>query len=182
MTTALPGRLVLITGPARSGKSEWAETLAAQSSKVVYVATSQIDPTDAEWQARIQVHQRRRPSHWTTVQVPVELPTTIQQASATTCLLIDSLGAWLTNILDQDEMTWNQTLQTLLLSLQQAHCTIILVAEEAGWGMVPTYPIGRVFRDRLGTLVRQIGAIAHPVYLVTGGHVINLSALGSPLP
>lgn len=155
--------------------------LAAQSNKVVYVATSQTDPTDMEWQARIQAHQKRRPDHWTVLQVPVELSITIQQASATTCLLIDSLGTWLSNILDQDEMTWDHTLQTLLQSLQQANCTIILVAEEAGWGMVPTYPIGRVFRDRLGTLVRQIGAIAYPVYLVTGGHVINLSTIGSPL-
>lgn len=183
MTTApLSGRLILITGPARSGKSEWAETLAAQSSKVVYVATSQVDPTDTEWQARIQLHQQRRPDHWTTVQVPVELSATIQQAPTTTCLLIDSLGTWLTNVLDQDEMTWNSTLQTLLQSLQQADCAIILVAEETGWGMVPAYPLGRLFRDRLGTLVRRIGAIAHPVYLVTGGYVINLSALGSPLP
>ncbi len=182
-TAALSGRLILITGPVRSGKSEWAETLAAQSGKtVVYIATSQVDRMDTEWQARIQAHQRRRPDHWTTLQVPVELPVTIQQASATTCLLIDSLGTWLTNILDQDEMAWNRTLQTLLQSLQQAHCSMILVAEETGWGMVPTYPIGRRFRDRLGTLVRRIGAIAHPVYLITGGHVINLSALGSPLP
>jgi len=41
--------------------------------------------------------------------------------------------------------------------------------------------VGRLFRDRLGTLTRQLGAIAHPVYLVTGGHVLNLSSLGTPL-
>lgn len=177
------GRLNLVTGPARSGKSEWAETLAAQSGKpVIYIATSDVDPADREWQARIQQHQRRRPKHWTTLQVPIELSTTILQASEPSCLLIDSLGTWLANILDQDEATWNHTLQLLLQSLQQADCTIILVAEETGWGMVPTYLSGRKFRDRLGTLVRQIGAIANPVYLVTAGHVLNLSSLGSPLP
>ena len=47
--------------------------------------------------------------------------------------------------------------------------------------MVPAYPIGRKFRDRLGSVVRQLGTISHTVYLVTGGHVLNLSLLGSPL-
>ena len=184
MATIPPlGRLNLVTGPARSGKSEWAERLAVQSGKpVIYVATAQVDPVDEEWQARIQQHQSRRPKHWSTLQVPIELSTTIQQASEASCLLVDSLGTWLANILDQDEATWNNTLQMLLQSLQQAQCTIILVTEETGWGIVPAYPIGRTFRDRLGTLVRQIGAIANPVYLVTAGHVINLSILGSPLP
>lgn len=182
MTMPLPGRVILVTGPARSGKSEWAESLAADSGKpVVYIATSQVEQSDREWQTRIAAHRCRRPRHWTTLEVPVELPTAIQQAPATTCLLVDSLGTWLTNILEQDQQSWDQTLQTFLQSLQQARCVLILVAEEAGWGVVPAYPLGRTFRDRLGQLVRQVGAIANPVYLVTGGHVLNLSELGSAL-
>jgi adenosylcobinamide kinase/adenosylcobinamide-phosphate guanylyltransferase len=46
---------------------------------------------------------------------------------------------------------------------------------------VPAYPIGRLFRDRLGDLTRKIGAIADAVYLVTGGYVLNLSQLGQPI-
>ncbi|MCC5625437.1 bifunctional adenosylcobinamide kinase/adenosylcobinamide-phosphate guanylyltransferase, partial [Nostoc sp. CHAB 5715] len=55
-------------------------------------------------------------------------------------------------------------------------------AEEVGWGVVPAYPLGRAFRDRLGSLVRQLGVLSDTVYLVTGGHVLNLSILGYPLP
>lgn len=176
-------RVVLVTGPARSGKSEWAETLAMRSGKsVIYVATSQVDPTDAEWQARIEQHRRRRPDSWTTLQVPVELAATIGQASQTSCLLVDSLGTWLANVLDQDEDAWSRTQQEFLATLEQAQSDAILVAEETGWGVVPAYPIGRTFRDRLGGLVRRVGAFATAVYLVTGGHVLNLSELGSPLP
>ena len=54
-----------------------------------------------------------------------------------------------------------------------------LVAEETGWGVVPSYPTGRLFRDRLGTLTRQIGAIAHATYLVTAGYALNLTDLGT---
>lgn len=176
-------KIILVTGPARSGKSEWAETLAMRSGKaVVYIATAKLDPTDLEWQARIEQHRQRRPRDWTTLQVPIEVAKTLQTATASTCCLIDSLGTWLANLLEQDETAWQQSLQDLLASLHQTTSDVILVAEEVGWGLVPAYPMGRVFRDRLGTLVREVGAIAHPVYLVAGGYVLNLSELGTPLP
>ncbi|MDF5732012.1 MAG: bifunctional adenosylcobinamide kinase/adenosylcobinamide-phosphate guanylyltransferase, partial [Rhizonema sp. PD38] len=58
-------QVILVTGPARSGKSEWAETLAVRSQKsVIYVATATLDPTDTEWQQRIQQHQQRRSQDW----------------------------------------------------------------------------------------------------------------------
>ncbi|MBD2019629.1 bifunctional adenosylcobinamide kinase/adenosylcobinamide-phosphate guanylyltransferase [Leptolyngbya sp. FACHB-36] len=182
-TSAAAPRVILVTGPARSGKSEWAETLASRSSQsVTYVATAQIDPTDLEWQARIEQHRLRRPSDWVTLHVPIELADTIATASHPTCLLIDSLGTWLANGLEQDDTAWNQTVQDLLTTLRHATCRVVIVAEETGWGVVPAYAIGRTFRDRLGSLTRQIGAIADEVYLVTGGYVLNLSALGTPLP
>lgn len=174
---------ILVTGPARSGKSEWAEALAMRSGRTVtYVATAQTDPNDLEWQARIAAHQRRRPANWKTIAVPTDLASTIEAATASDCLLVDSLGTWLANLLEQDEMLWQDTVQTLLHSLQQTRSQIIFVAEETGWGVVPAYPTGRIFRDRLGTLTRNIGIISDPVYLVTAGYVLNLNQLGVPLP
>jgi adenosylcobinamide kinase/adenosylcobinamide-phosphate guanylyltransferase len=70
----------------------------------------------------------------------------------------------------------------LLETVQLVAADMVFVAEETGWGVVPAYPLGRKFRDRLGSLVRQLGTICDTVYLVTGGHVLNLSILGSPLP
>jgi adenosylcobinamide kinase / adenosylcobinamide-phosphate guanylyltransferase len=176
-------QLILVTGPARSGKSEWAEELAARSHKsVIYVATAQTDPTDGEWQARIAKHQQRRPEAWKTLHVPIALAETVQQAQSEDCLLIDSLGTWLANGLEQEESLWQATTQSLIESLSQSACTAIVVAEETGWGVVPAYPIGRLFRDRLGTLTRQLGAIADAVYLVTAGYALDLRALGTALP
>ncbi|HAG82205.1 MAG TPA: bifunctional adenosylcobinamide kinase/adenosylcobinamide-phosphate guanylyltransferase, partial [Cyanobacteria bacterium UBA12227] len=66
MATSVP-QIILITGPARSGKSEWAETLAIQTGKaVIYVATAQAQPDDVEWLSRIEKHQQRRPREWKT--------------------------------------------------------------------------------------------------------------------
>lgn len=176
------GRIILVTGPARSGKSEWAETLAIRSGQsVIYVATAQVDSADSEWRLRIEQHRCRRPTNWVTLESH-QLAETIQTTPAHNCLLIDSLGTWVANLLEQDNTNWQETVQNLLWSLEQFAGDVILVAEETGWGVVPAYPIGRTFRDRLGSLIRRVGAIAEPVYLVAGGHVLNLSTLGSPLP
>ncbi|EAZ93184.1 bifunctional adenosylcobinamide kinase/adenosylcobinamide-phosphate guanylyltransferase [Crocosphaera chwakensis] len=173
---------ILVTGPSRSGKSEWAERLAEKLEQpVIYVATALENPDDAEWQQRIEQHRRRRPSHWQTLSVSYDLCATIEQAKPPHCLLIDSLGTWVANGLEQDNETWQGITTRLLKSTQQASVDLIFVAEETGWGVVPAYPLGRLFRDRLGHLIRQLGAIANTTYLVTGGHVLNLSLLGEPL-
>ena len=52
---------------------------------------------------------------------------------------------------------------------------------ETGWGVVPAYESGRLFRDRLSKLVRQIGSRSDLVYLVTGGYALNLTFLGQKL-
>lgn len=172
-----------MTGPARSGKSEWAENLAIQSGKsVIYVATAQVNPADAEWLLRIEQHRDRRPSNWMTLEVPKQLVETIDKSPLDSCLLIDSLGTWVANLLEEHELNWEETVQKLLSLEQLINRDVILVAEETGWGVVPAYSIGRTFRDRLGNLVRRLGVIADCVYLVTGGHILNLSVLGSPLP
>ncbi|MEM7769422.1 MAG: bifunctional adenosylcobinamide kinase/adenosylcobinamide-phosphate guanylyltransferase [Cyanobacteria bacterium P01_A01_bin.37] len=173
---------VLVTGPSRSGKSEWAERLAAGYEHgghiVTYVATSILDSSNREWAERVERHRQRRPPSWKTCHVPTDLPSTIQTAGEMECLLIDSLGTWLANGLDANEDQWAQQQQGLLDAIAHSCCTLIVVAEETGWGVVPAYPAGRLFRDRLGTLTRHVGAIADTTYLVTAGHVLNLSALG----
>ncbi len=178
--------IILVTGPARSGKSEWAEGLAQQKAtqkhqQIVYIATAQTYPDDADWQARITKHRQRRPAQWQCEEVPINLAAAIAHHDQTHCLLIDSLGTWLANLIDQEAETWEITQQQLISVLDQTAAEVILVAEETGWGVVPAYELGRTFRDRLGSLSRAVGSIAADVYLTTGGYAINLSELGKPI-
>jgi adenosylcobinamide kinase / adenosylcobinamide-phosphate guanylyltransferase len=175
----LAGEIILVSGPARSGKSEWAEQLAARHNcPVIYLATSVADPTDIEWQARLDLHRQRRPAQWQLWEVPTDLAEAIAQAPGGHCLLIDSLGTWLANLLALDPQDWQRQVEALLNSLRRSPNPVILVAEETGWGVVPAYPLGRLFRDRLGALCRQIGAIAAQVYLVNHGFALDLRQLG----
>ncbi len=172
-------KVILITGPARSGKSEWSETLAKSSKKpVIYIATSSQSIDDQEWNLRIQQHQQRRPPEWETREEPFFLTQALTQIPANACVLIDSLGTWVANLLETDEQEWNSTVAELLETITLVAAEIIFVAEETGWGVVPAYASGRLFRDRLGNLTRRIAAIADEVYLVTAGYALNLKKLG----
>jgi len=175
-------KIILITGPTSSGKSEFAEILAVKTKQaVVYIATAKVDKNDREWQARIIKHQQRRPSSWRTLIAEKDLASCLDQSTRGECLLIDSLGTWVGNFMESDQEAWQQISDRLLASLQSTDAQVILVGEETGWGVVPAYAMGRLFRDRLGLLSRQVGNLADTTYLVTGGHVLDLSLLGKPL-
>ncbi|QFZ91082.2 bifunctional adenosylcobinamide kinase/adenosylcobinamide-phosphate guanylyltransferase [Synechococcus elongatus] len=175
--------LTVVTGPSRSGKSEWAEELAHQSQqKVIYIATAQVDPEDPEWCDRISQHQQRRPTDWQTLNIQDELATVIATASDRDCLLIDSLGTWVAAYLDKTETDWNQQTQAFLAALHNCLASVIIVAEETGWGVVPAYPLGRQFRDRLGSLTRQVSNHADHVFLAVAGYAIDLKQLGVQIP
>ena len=95
------------------------------------------------------------------------------------CTLIDSLGTWVANCLETEDTKWEKQTQNFLKSLENATTdSIIMVAEETGWGVVPAYELGRKFRSRLGKLIRQVGVIADDVYLVVGGYAINVTKIG----
>ncbi len=173
--------VTLITGPTRSGKSEFAERRAAQSGRpVVYVATARLMPEDAEWQARIEVHRRRRPPGWQLLETAqsISLSTVIGEAPADQCLLIDSLGTWLAEQLMGEAAPPADSSAELLNALAATAADVIVVSEEVGWGVVPAYPLGRQFRDELGRLNRRIARQAAAAYLVVSGYALDLKQLG----
>lgn len=170
---------VLVTGPTRSGKSAFAEAIATRTTlPVTYVATARVHADDPEWQARIERHRRDRPTLWQTLEEPLELASVLEKAEGDCCYLIDSLGTWVANWIEVEDLEWNARTQKLLDTLSNTSATVVMVAEEVGWGVVPAYPLGRTFRDRLGLLTQDVGAIADRVYLVVAGYAIDLRQYG----
>ena len=185
----LPARihptLELVLGPARSGKSRWAEHLAGSSGLgVVYVATGPELLGDPTWQQRLTRHRERRPADWTTLEVsePGNLAPQLQAMASDQVALVDSLGSWVATGLDHDDPAWDALCQSLLVSLDRLRCTLILVSEQTGWGVVPPTAIGGLFRDRLGSIERQLVARAAATWLVVAGRAINITALSHAVP
>ncbi|WP_165663913.1 bifunctional adenosylcobinamide kinase/adenosylcobinamide-phosphate guanylyltransferase [Metapseudomonas otitidis] len=143
----------LILGGARSGKSRLAERQAADSGlAVVYIATSQ--PLDGEMSARVAHHRARRPVHWGLVEEPVELARVLRErAGADTCLLVDCLTLWLTNLLMlEDDARLAAERDALLACIAELPGRVLLVSNETGLGVVPLGELTRRYVDEAGWL------------------------------
>ena len=172
----------LIIGGARSGKSTLAERRAIESGlHVVYVATAQA--LDGEMSRRIAHHRARRPASWGLVETPLELAASLQQhAAANTCLLVDCLTLWLSNLLfsgvaaQQSEAgqpidcaLLDDATRALIDCLPHLPGKIILVSNEVGCGIVPMHAVSRLFADEQGRLNQRVAAVCERVTLVAAG-------------
>lgn len=180
--------LVVVLGGTRSGKSEVAENIVARHDQVVYVATA--TATDDEMQERIRTHRLRRPSHWQTAEAE-DLAAAVASASAGAAILIDGLGPWLARRMDTlgafDEGASADGVVaadvTRLIAAVAAHPgpAVVVVAEEAGMGVVAGDRGTRAWVDILGASVQQLSAAAERVLLVHAGRVVDLPpAAASP--
>lgn len=184
----------LVTGPVRSGKSRFAESLArASGGAVTYVATARVDPNDAEWVARLAHHAASRPPQWRVVETArpqaVGLVELARSASAGETLLVESLGTWLADRMaahveagggtDLEPDALEAELSGAVDALLDSAAVAIVVGEETGWGIVPTHASGRIFRDLLGRGQQRLAARAERAYLVVAGYALDLKTLGT---
>ena len=179
---ALATRLILVSGPARSGKSRWAEHLLHNHPTVTYIATAAARPKDPDWQQRLEAHRKRRPEHWTVAESGGELVAVIESLAPGHAVLIDALGGFVAHHLELDRPAWDLLCKRLITAITSSHCTLVLVIEETGWGVVPPTRIGGLFRDRLGTLAQQLDRVADTAWLVLQGRALDLHAMGQRVP
>lgn len=181
------GDIVLVTGGVRSGKSALAEKLAGDFNSVLYIATC--EAKDDEMAERIRMHKQRRPNCWMTVEVPLSIVDVIQSLDTEPCLLIDCLGLWVSNCLlaseektlaDQDGFILKMREKTfeLVALLASRRGDSILVTNEVGFGLVPPYRLGRIFRDCLGIVNATVAEVACDVYLCVAGLPVALKRDG----
>lgn len=177
-------RRTLVLGGARSGKSATAERLLQADPAVTYLAAGAApDDTDPEWSARVQVHRDRRPTGWTTTET-TDVAGALRAARQP--VLLDSVGTWLTAVLDQAG-AWDQRegwrarvdreVTELVAAWRAAPTTTVAVSDEVGAGVVPATASGRLFRDELGRLNSRLAEESERVLLVVAGREIDLSRL-----
>ena len=167
------GRIILVLGGARSGKSAFSEGLADTSGlKKAYLATAQV--FDSEMESRIERHKERRGAGWALHEEPLDLPGALERVAATdTVVLVDCLTLWVTNLMmaERDIDSDFNRLAKLISSLPGA---VVFVSNEVGLGIVPDNAMARAFRDHAGLLHQKIAAIADEVYFVAAGLPLKL--------
>jgi adenosylcobinamide kinase/adenosylcobinamide-phosphate guanylyltransferase len=159
--------VTLLLGGARSGKSHYAQQLGQQAERVVFVATAQAG--DDEMRRKIDLHRSSRPQHWQTVEEPLALAQTIV-LHGTSCdlLIIDCLTFFAANLLEPGT-DQSAPVDALCNALHSPPCSVVLVSNEVGMGVVPEYASGRRFRDLLGEMNQRVAAVATDVFLMVAG-------------
>ena len=167
--------LTFLVGGARSGKSTLALGLAGESGRtVVFVATS--EPRDEEMAARIERHRRERHSAWSTVEAPLDLSRALAAAPEEACVILDCLTLWTSNALEagwSDEAVAQAAEEVARLAASSAAPTVV-VSNEVGLGIVPDTPLGRRYRDVLGSVNAIFAAAAERACLVVAGRALEL--------
>lgn len=178
------GRIILVTGGARSGKSGHAERLAAAIGGVVaYIATARA--LDPEMEDRIARHRAQRPAAWQTFEAQLA-PSAVVEAEGRRhdCLLLDCLTVLTTNRILAHEVDWDTVsaarmaaveadvlaeIEALLAAAARGPGTLIAVTNEVGFGIVPASRLARFFRDCAGRVNQRMAAAADEVHLVVSG-------------
>jgi len=177
--------LTFITGGARSGKSTFAEKMAGKlSNKVIYIATAA--PLDEEMSKRIELHRKRRPIDWKTLEEPKHISQVLNQIKIDTdydgysVVLVDCLALLVSNWLPledaEDIKQWDilrsnllSEIKMMLKSAKGIKQHVIIVSNEVGLGVVPEYPLGRLYRDLLGEVNQLTAEAADEVYFMVSG-------------
>jgi histidinol-phosphate/aromatic aminotransferase/cobyric acid decarboxylase-like protein/adenosyl cobinamide kinase/adenosyl cobinamide phosphate guanylyltransferase len=181
--------VTLLLGGVRSGKSARAEAIAAAIGLPVrYVATA--DGSDPSLAARIAAHVARRPASWEIVEAGEQLSDALGEPAAR-CVLIDGLGPWIATALHhagafhdpaaeriagverqvEDEIA---RLVEAAGAVAAAGGSVIVVAEQAGEGLLPPDRVSRVWLDLLGSATQRIAAAADRVELIVAGRSLVL--------
>jgi adenosylcobinamide kinase / adenosylcobinamide-phosphate guanylyltransferase len=177
------GKIILVTGGARSGKSAFAEKLAGTVGEVVaYIATAEI--WDDEMAERVELHRQRRPAGWLTFEAPRRAEMAIAAASRQAdVILFDCLTVYSTNALlaqateiksfERREAVLEE-IRKLVGAAQKMVGTVIFVTNEVGDGIVPDNALAREFRDVSGLANQKVAQAADEVYWVVCGLPVEI--------
>jgi adenosylcobinamide kinase/adenosylcobinamide-phosphate guanylyltransferase len=185
----MKGKIVFITGGARSGKSSFALGEATKiTGQKAYIATA--EALDDEMKERIREHRTKRGEEWDTYEEPREIPGVLTEVSGRySVVVLDCLTLWLSNVMiqsNQPEKAINEFLRVLgSLSCSGGSTrlnsvgglnglTVYVISNEVGMGIVPENKLAREFRDLAGFLNQKIAEIADEVYAVISGIPIKI--------
>jgi adenosylcobinamide kinase/adenosylcobinamide-phosphate guanylyltransferase len=173
--------MTFILGGARSGKSHFAQELAAKLGKrVLFVATG--EALDEEMRVRIETHKRSRTPTWKTLETPTGVAKAMKgKIGDAEIVIIDCMTLLVSNLMGTGDMNAETLekkitaeLEELVAFMRTTKAHFIIVSNEVGLGVVPAYPAGRVYRDALGLANQMLARNADEVYFMVAGIPIPL--------
>lgn len=134
-------------------------------------------PQDPEMQVRVDRHKAERDVTWQTVETPLDLPETIDKfGSGADLILIDCLTLWVSNLMmahDSDD-TIHEAVNHLCDRIKKPPCTVLLVTNEVGTGIVPENDLARRYRDLVGRTNQMVAAACQRVVWMVAGIPVTI--------
>lgn len=169
------GDFWFITGGVRSGKSYFAEQLAASwKTEVVFLATAEaIDDDMAE---RISNHQKSRPPEWATIEEAIDINGALGGISPNAVVVVDCLTVWVGNLFHHGIPVADIELRARRLAerLSSREGRAIVVSNEVGMGIHPESEMGRHYRDCLGRVNAIVAAASGSSIFMSAGRGVVL--------
>jgi len=163
------GKIIFITGPVKSGKSDFAVKYAIENFKdVIFIATAK--PIDDEMRKRVEKHKKNRPKEWLTIEEDINIDKVVEKYKKKN-LIVDCITIWVSNMLinnfSEEEII--KKVENLMKNIKKNNLSAIIVSNEVGWGIVPENKLARVFRDIIGKVHQIISKNSDYVYLLVSG-------------
>ncbi len=171
--------IIFITGGTKSGKSEFAEHLAKETNNLSYVALSENNIDDEEWQEKINLHRKRRPKDWKLIETTDLLNILIKEEGP---ILIDSIGGFVMESIGKEHKEWSKNMNSLISLLKKRNSITFVVGEQVGWSLVSEYKIGNRYIERIGELQKRITKISRDNWLAINGRAIKIDEISLEIP
>lgn len=170
--------LTFLLGGARSGKSSLAVRLGQRHpGPVTYVATAPSIDGDDDLDARIAAHRAERPTHWATVEAPIELTDTVTaRTDPEELVIVDCLTLWVNNLQwrGDDEAAVDRAARAFAAAAAERPGSTIVISNEVGLGVHPETAAGRIYRDVLGRANQRVAERADRALLLVAGRALPL--------
>lgn len=177
-------KIILVTGGARSGKSDFAESLCKkQNNSTAYIATSVA--FDDEMKSRIKKHKQSRPDNWETYEIYRDIYTIIEDISKNhNTVILDCITLMVNNLMfmsdidiekasseeiDKLEDYIKEQIYKLIEEVKKTDLYFVMVTNEIGLGVVPSYKLGRIYCDIAGRINQILGKLSDEVYFTLCG-------------
>ena len=171
----MPGKIIMVTGGARSGKSEFAERYVLHySPKCDYVATAEI--LDEEMAERVRLHRERRDARWINHEAPYHAERTLEALTVYMCNLLYGKDAPEGEFLERCQVVFDE-IDKVLAAARNCGKIVVFVTNEVGSGIVPDNQMAREYRDLAGWVNQRVANEADHVYYCVAGQAVDVKKL-----
>jgi adenosylcobinamide kinase / adenosylcobinamide-phosphate guanylyltransferase len=177
------GKIIYITGGAKSGKSKFAEKMVEEiGEKINYIAT--LTCFDDEMKEKVKIHKDRRNEKYKTIEAHKNFDIIFENIDEKETILLDCLTNMVSNLIFEENIDFDKNLkinkekldikikkevENLIKVLKKHKGISVIVSNELGMGIVPVYPLGRYFRDIAGEINQYVAEKSDEMYLTVSG-------------